>query len=276
MQTTGLSNHVQAYWTERHSVAGMFLDVDLMFFDVLLSDQDDRVSGDILEVGAFLGKSAVVLGAHQRGDEKVWICDVFGDPTDEDIANAVENAESYPGLARQDFEANYRRFVPREPVIIQALSSTLPDHVSDDSVRFAHIDGGHLYETVREDLQHALAYLAKEGVVALDDFRSVHTPGVAAAAWERIAQGDLFPIATTDMKLYAAPDEGVADRAVELLKSWVATQPDVHHGVQQIRGREVLIATDPGYKTRRQKVRALLPPALVELIRPTAPPHLGL
>lgn len=271
----GLSSAVAPYWAERHSVPGMFYDVDLMLFDTLLGGQEDRLSGDLLEVGAFLGKSAVVLGAHRRGDEKVWICDVFEDQDLGDEANTSENVTSYPGLARESFEANYRRFVDTDPVVIQQLSSHIREHVPDASVRFAHIDGGHLYATVKDDLENSLSYLSPTGLLAVDDIRSVHTPGVAAATWEVVARGDLFPIVATEIKLYLSRDEGTADRAVSDLRDWASRQGDIHHGVQTIRDRDVLICTDPGYKTRRQKVRSLIPPVLADRLRPPPVPHLG-
>ncbi len=44
--------------------------------------------------------------------------------------------------------------------------------------------------------------LAPEGVVVFDDYRAEHTPGVAAAVWQRLDKG-LSPFALSPVKMYA-------------------------------------------------------------------------
>ena len=60
-----VSPAVQEYWRERHSVIGAFWDIDFLLFDrILQTQQRSGVTGDLLEIGALYGKSAIVLGRH--------------------------------------------------------------------------------------------------------------------------------------------------------------------------------------------------------------------
>lgn len=269
-----ISPAVRPYWTNRRSVPGHMYDIDFLLFDHLLGTQDGRVSGDLLEIGAYLGKSAIVIGCHRRADEGFVVCDIFEDSV-ADSANEHENASSYGGLTRQEFEANYARFVDRAPTVVQELSTTIDQHVGPASVRFAHIDGGHLYATVQSDLAHALTYLVPEGIVAMDDVRSLHTPGVAAATWESVAAESLFPIVATEIKLYLSPSREAADAAVDELERWFSAHSEVHFGRQTIRERSVLVVRNPIILSRRGRVKRFIPPAILEAVRRRNPPHLG-
>jgi hypothetical protein len=55
-----------------------------------------------------------------------------------------------------------------------------------------------------------VTHTAKRGVIALDDYRGFRTPGVAAAVWQAVGNGLLFPFAATYMKIYACTS--VADQ----------------------------------------------------------------
>jgi hypothetical protein len=72
-----------------------------------------------------------------------------------------------------------------------------------DSFRFIHIDGSHIFSVIRRDIRTAKVLLNKDGIVAIDDYRSVHTPGVAAAVWEAVTSDHLVPICLTPQKMYA-------------------------------------------------------------------------
>ena len=48
-----------------------------MLFSRLLEAQTD-VPGDLVELGAYLGKSAVIIGSHLREGERFVVVDLFG------------------------------------------------------------------------------------------------------------------------------------------------------------------------------------------------------
>ncbi|MER7703068.1 class I SAM-dependent methyltransferase [Kitasatospora sp. NPDC097605] len=185
-------------------VPGWFWNHDRHLFDWFLARQEKAgFSGDLLEMGAYLGRSAIVIGAHLQAGETFTICDLFDSDAPDD-ENAAEMDMSYrKTLTRTAFESNYLSFHDRLPEIIQAPTSTLADgRVAPGGFRFIHIDASHLYEHVAGDLQVARTALAPEGVVVLDDYRSAHTPGVAAATWEAVFNHGLRPIVLTDSKFY--------------------------------------------------------------------------
>lgn len=185
-------------------VPGWFWPLDQQLFGWLLSRQTATgMYGDLLELGSYLGRSAILMGRHLQTGETFTICDLF-DSEAPDGSNAAEMNMSYRGtLTRVAFERNYLAFHPALPTIVQAPTSVLSDgRIAVDSCRFVHIDASHLYEHVADDIQTAATVLAKDGIVVLDDFRSQHTPGVAAATWEAVFQHGLRPICVTAEKLY--------------------------------------------------------------------------
>lgn len=181
------------------SIPGWMHGIDLVLFDAILAHQlAADIAGDILEIGSYHGKSAIVLGYGLREDETLTVCDLFGDTTYDSVP--AEGLADYDGLSFRDFTRQYGTFHQKAPAL-QACPSSMLD--IDGEFRFAHIDGGHAYEVVRDDIalvhQHTL-----HGVIALDDYRSAHTPGVSAAVWEAVSQGLLFPFLLSDVKAYAA------------------------------------------------------------------------
>lgn len=183
-------------------IPGWMHAIDLQLFDRILGHQSDAgIHGDVLEIGSYHGKSAIVLGYAIREDEALTVCDLFGADAD---GVSTEGMDAYEGLTVSAFEAQYGQFHQRRPLIVAGPSSTL--NLTDCEFRFAHIDGGHAYDVVRDDIAlvhpHTLG-----GVIAIDDYRSAHTPGVSAAAWEAASQGLLFPFLLSEVKMYAATTE---------------------------------------------------------------------
>ncbi|MGK4581213.1 class I SAM-dependent methyltransferase [Kitasatospora sp. HPMI-4] len=185
-------------------VPGWFWKTDQQVFGWLLDRQSAAgTGGDILELGTYLGRSAILLGSHLRPGETLTVCDLFdSDAPDDD--NSAEMAMSYRGsLTRRAFEANYLAFHGRLPTVIQAPTSALADgRIPAGSCRFVHVDASHLYEHVVDDIRVARAALVPDGVIALDDYRAEHTPGVAAAVWEAVFEHGLRPVCLTPDKFY--------------------------------------------------------------------------
>ncbi len=183
------------------AVEGWFYTVDVDFFSTLLGFQTaDGIKGDMLEIGAYRGKSAILMGYGLRDDEEFVICDLFGAVMDHaDIP--LNRRQQYSGLEEDEFLANWDRFHSRRPRLEVCESSELD--LGDRQFRFIHIDGCHSYQCVAKDISLAAAHTAKRGVIALDDYRAAEAPGVPAAIWQAVANGVLFPFAGTWMKMYA-------------------------------------------------------------------------
>ncbi|MET9862810.1 class I SAM-dependent methyltransferase [Streptomyces smyrnaeus] len=185
-------------------VPGWFYRTDLVLFDWFLTRQRDLGHrGDLLEMGAYLGKSAVLMGAYlDAPEERFTVCDLFDSEAAPDEANGREMRHSYSTLTRRAFEANYLSFHDELPRILQAPTTVVPGEVADGSCRFVHVDASHLYEHVHGDIAAARDTLGPEGIVVLDDYRSDHTPGVACATWQAVLESGLRPVCVSSHKFY--------------------------------------------------------------------------
>jgi hypothetical protein len=219
-------------------VPGWFFPVDQLLFDWFLTRQKEAGEpGDLLEVGAYLGKSAIFSGSYLREGEKFTVCDLFDSPA-EDQSNSREMAKSYSTLTRRSFDANYQAFHDEPPVVVQGLSSLVADHVGAGTCRFVHVDASHLYEHVHADIQCARERLLPHGIVALDDFRAEHCPGVAAATWQAVTTGGLHAICITGTKFYGT--WGDPDEVREELLRWLKGREDLWHEVQSVAGEPLI------------------------------------
>jgi hypothetical protein len=216
-------------------VPGWFPVLDQMLFTWLLTRQTSP--GDLLEVGVYLGKSAILLGHHRREGERYTVCDLFEGEAPDD-ANRAESDKSYGSLTRRAFEENYLSFHDELPRILQGPSSLVPGEVPPRSCRFVHIDASHLYEHVHGDIGAARQALLPGGVVVLDDFRSEHTPGVSVAAWEAVLNRGLRPICLSTQKLYATWDDPIPVQ--EELLAVLRERDDCRLSVQQAAGHRLV------------------------------------
>ncbi|GAB3270935.1 class I SAM-dependent methyltransferase [Kineosporia babensis] len=219
-------------------VPGWFWAPDQIAFSTLLEAQRNlAIGGDVLEMGAYLGKSAIHLARHLSPGEQLIVCDVFESPIG-DGETAFENQVTYPSLTRSAFERNFLAFHPALPRIIQAPTQTLTDQVPDASCRFVHIDASHLYPNVRTDIETARELLGPDGLVVIDDLHSSHAPGVAAATWEAFFNGGLKAICLTDMKFYGC--WGDVQVWQDRLWNTFAAHPDLYCEYKEIDGQKVI------------------------------------
>jgi hypothetical protein len=238
-------------------IPGWFDSEDAWLFHWTLAWQTDSMRmGDLAELGVYLGRSAVLMGLHQQPGEGFTVCDLF-DVGTTDVGNAAENSVAYPDLTRVQFLTNYGRYLATPPVVFAGPTSSLTGRVASDTFRFVHVDASHLWHHVVGDLGLAAGMLRPDGIVVCDDYRSAHTPGVAAATWAAVAEG-LRPVALTASKFYGTwgdpePLRNELTRQVADAK-W-------QHETQQIAGVDVLrIPRLPEQLERRERLeRALLP-----------------
>ncbi|MDZ5660792.1 class I SAM-dependent methyltransferase [Nocardioides sp. zg-1308] len=215
--------------------------------------------GNLAELGVYMGQSAVLLGGFLENGEELTVVDLFESEAG-DTANVRENAESYPGLSREAFEANYTRVHPDLPHVLQDFSERIVDHVAPGSCRFVHVDASHLFEHVRHDVVAAEQLLGTAGVVTFDDYRAGHTPGVAAAVWEAVANQGLRPIVLSPNKLYATwgdPTPYLSGIARET--PWWTSE------TQSVAGGELLVLSPVHHESYRWI--KYLPPAAVPLAK---------
>ncbi|WP_078911326.1 class I SAM-dependent methyltransferase [Streptomyces sp. NRRL WC-3742] len=256
----------------RDDIPGWFFRLDREAFAHLLSAQSAAgVTGDLLELGSYLGRSAVLLGDHLREGERLTVCDLFDSDAGDD-ENAAEMAMSYRRtLTRSAFEANYLAFHATLPEIVQAPTSVLADgRIPAGSCRFVHVDASHLYEHVAGDITVARAALRPDGLIALDDYRSEHTPGVSAAVWEAVFTGGLHPVLLTPMKFYGTWGDPAAAREILLERDWRSEGYTVDEDT--IAGARVLrlnyeVKSPAQHSASRRLALDLLPPVATRATR---------
>jgi len=231
--------------TSLDQVRGWFQRTDQQLFEYFLSDAAVASRGDLVEIGAFLGKSAILMGRHLHNGERFTVCDLFETEPD-DAANLDENLRSYgtARLTREAFEANYLAFHDELPVVVQGLSSMIVDHVAPQSARFVHVDGSHLYDVVRTDLASARSMAMPGAVVAFDDYRAPHTPGVAVAVWEAFLDGEFRVVCMSPDKLYATFDADASAHQEQLLK-WLDRVDGLEVVTEAVRGQRVVRVAPP-------------------------------
>ncbi|MFJ8383901.1 class I SAM-dependent methyltransferase [Streptomyces sp. NPDC094438] len=241
-------------------VKGWFWPADQLLFDWFLARQDrtPQQTGDLLELGAYLGKSAIFIGGYLRPGEEFTVCDLFDSPAPDD-PNSAEMGRSYATLTRRAFEANYLAFHTELPTVVQAPTSVIASRLRPDSCRFIHIDASHLYEHVHGDIEAARELAAPDAIVALDDFRAEHCPGVAAAVWGAVATKELKLICITGTKAYGTWGEAEPVRT-ELL-DWLKSRTDLWHGVEEVAGAPLI-------RISGKKAEAPTPP---QPLRPALP-----
>jgi hypothetical protein len=183
-------------------VPGFFFVADFMLFDFILAQQlDSGVAGDLLEIGVYRGKSAILMGCGLRPNERLIACDLFEKmASHEDIP--VEDRLAYGGLEVAEFCRNWDQYHSRDRLDIRICDSAKLTELP--ALRFTHIDGCHNYQCVRDDIRLAAKHTGPRGVISLDDYGIAEKPGVASAISEAVAAGELFPFCASDMKLYAA------------------------------------------------------------------------
>lgn len=125
-----LPNHID-------EIEGWFYPTDHYLFDWVLG-RHDAASGDLVELGAYLGKSAIYMGRHLREGETFTVCDLFDTPAP-DTRTDKEMRVYYSTLTRAKFEQNYLRFHDVLPVIVEGPTAMLPSRVTPQSCRFAHV-----------------------------------------------------------------------------------------------------------------------------------------
>ena len=186
-------------------IPGFFYVADFMLFDLILGHQlDTGILGDMLEIGVYQGKSAILMGCGLRPDERLIACDLFDKVlSHEDIS--AKHRQTYDGLDAAEFYRHWDHYHSRQGLDVRICDSAQLTELPP--LRFIHIDGCHNYQCARGDIALAAKHTAPRGVISLDDYRVTEEPGVAAAISEAVAAGELFPFCASDMKLYATTNK---------------------------------------------------------------------
>jgi hypothetical protein len=116
----------------------------------------------------------------------------------------------------------------------------------------------------------------EDGVIAIDDFRAAHTPGVSAAIWMQIASKKILPVAITGTKMYCMRNTDRFQRSDFLnFLAQSETQFEIEHfldlEVVRIYGKsedDIFDNFNPSFKSSLRKIiKDFIPPVLVRSVR---------
>ena len=72
--------------------------------------------------------------------------------------------------------------------IIQGNSNQVLNNIDIDNIDYVFLDGGHMYETVKKDLELLTPVIANDGIILCDDYDLSYAPGVKKAIDEYIGE----------------------------------------------------------------------------------------
>ena len=196
-----------------NKIPGWFSRCDAQIFGILLSLQvDNQIQGSVVEIGIFHGKTFIPLALSNQGD-KCYGIDVF-DKQELNVDHFGEKISQNKHKfiwknIKEKFFSNLQRYsIDKNHIVLNTkLSSDIKPNDIIESVgpaRFFHIDGGHNFDVVKNDLALANEVISKDGIIALDDIYRSQWPDVSAGLFAYLfsSKPDLVPFAIGFNKLY--------------------------------------------------------------------------
>lgn len=191
------------------------------------------IDGDMVEIGVWHGRGAILFHHLLRESEQVFAVDIFDLRDSEhrffnDPARLGENAEAF---GCDDRLVPFRMDTMKD-------GHRFPDALQGRPVRLAHIDGGHDYEVVRRDIEIVWRSLGEGAVLVFDDFFSPAHAGTTQAILEFLQVTPRFvPFLVTSKKLWVCTRASYATYFKHLKTAKAVTRKT------NLLGRRVLVAT---------------------------------
>ena len=260
------SHGLDAYIPKMGEIHGGFHHPDPYVFQAICEAQaESGTTGDILEIGTYLGQSAIVLGYLLGEGETLHVCEPFPDPSADDPDFLPQTIEWYHPYTQEIFEENYLRFHDQLPEIYAHTSMELPEKLAPKSFRFVHVDGSHTADALESDISLTTDILIDQGVASFSVYRSMHTLEVAAAVWREVANSSLFPICATETHLYASVTPYSPEQTADL-HARLRSTPRINVVPSQFRGVEVALM-QPIRDRSKTTLRSFVPPILLPSAR---------
>lgn len=169
--TSASLNRLKQFRQATTNIEGWFYNLSQVLWDILLEKQKtENIRGGLLEIGAWHGKSAIMLLMHSRANEEVFVVDIeVREPLKTNLAELSEK-----------FSCKYQ--------LLKGNSYTFfnPDFISKHyrKLRWIHIDGDHSQYGIHNDLDIANQLLHPFGVIVIDDFLNAHFPQISEVTFE--------------------------------------------------------------------------------------------
>jgi len=147
------------------------------------------LSGDVVEVGSFQGKSTFFLGhaVEQSKNGKMYAVDHFRGNIGKEHFYKVEKGDL------SDLELGFRRNIKNAGLSEVVTLINKPNHeavadIADGTVRFLYIDGDHTAKGVQRDLDLFTSKLKAGAIIAFDDYDNVNFGGLVRVVNEFISK----------------------------------------------------------------------------------------
>lgn len=137
-------------------------------------------SHQIVEIGAWMGRSTCALATNAPVGASVWVVDTWqGSPEHQNMLR-----ERPAGWLQQQFTSNTAG-LPVIPVRMASVDAArLRSHLPLPPPDLIFIDGGHDYDSIRADIAAWLPLLAPGGILCGHDYDPPHWMGVKQAVEE--------------------------------------------------------------------------------------------
>lgn len=162
---------LQRYLKEFPDIPGFFQYESMVIWDFLYTAQQRLgVNGNLLEIGVYKGKSAVLAALYMRPQE--WCVFVDINPMPES-------------------EAAIHKFHPSNNLFLQCRSGDLLSHrelrEAAGTFRWCHVDADHTGYSTMHDMEVAAYLLCENGIICVDDFFNFRYPQLTAAVYQFLA-----------------------------------------------------------------------------------------
>jgi hypothetical protein len=161
--------------TDFSDIPGFFLLESAIVWDFFFTVQEQlSVFGDLVEIGVYKGRSAVLSTLYARPNERAVFVDL----------NSMSDAQ----LAISRIRADNNVFLQCRSADLLA-EPMLRDH--SHSFRWCHIDGDHTGYSTFQDLLTAAYLLNEGGIICVDDFFNFRYPQLTAAVYRFLHSNQL-------------------------------------------------------------------------------------
>ena len=177
-------------------------DIGKQFLDEVAS----KSPKNFLEIGVFHGVTArnvcELLHNIHKGDFKYIGLDLFGE-NDENLGEVIPNTKFNNPLKKFYFKyilkqdpyslsavKNLLKKFKNNVYLIKGNSNNLLKKIDMSKIDYVFLDGGHAYETVKNDLNYSKLVLESNGTILCDDYNLSYAPGVKRAIDEFIQNNE--------------------------------------------------------------------------------------
>ena len=224
-------------------IKGWLAPLDFYIIKELILGQSNRGNdGSICEIGVHHGKSFIPMVIYSH-PAKCYCIDLF--------SNQSLNIDSSGKGDYSLFISNLKKFnIDRSRIFIEENLSTQvkPSSIIDfcGEVRFFHIDGGHNYNVVKEDIKLALSVVNLNSIIAIDDCFRSEWPEVSMAIFRssELKKKEFIPFAIGFNKIYLCHKKMFRNYQEIIMSSKViSSQFHKSYEIEENKGFKVLIFT---------------------------------